>query len=154
MKSSLYWCTIIVSVGVVLALSANAPVVLSDQNHFLRDFINHEYLNILGVILAITLASAGQLHLVFNQIEERYKIEGGLRKSRSNVHKAAYGLIALFLGGVVIVVIKPLVSVAAWAESLVNGAALIVLLWVVLILLSLVRATFRISPKIDSDEKH
>lgn len=74
--------------------------------------MNHELLAVLGVILAITLASAAQLHLTFNQIEESYQDKGGLSRSRRRVHSAAYWLIGLFLVAVLLVVVKPLLGSA------------------------------------------
>lgn len=49
------------------------PAWLSDRNDFLRDLSSRDILPVLGVILVITLASAAQLHLEFNKIEERAK---------------------------------------------------------------------------------
>lgn len=148
MIKAVSYCSLVVSLGVVLALSASAPWVLSDGNQFLKNFVGTELLNVLGVILAITLASAANLHLTFNQIEERYKHLGGLAKTRANVHRGAYCLIILFVLAVGLVVVKPLITHDDWAQALTNGAALIIILWNVLILISLTRMAFAIQPEV------
>lgn len=148
MNRTVAYCILVVATGAVIALSASAPTTLGDQNRFLRDFVNHEFLNVLGIILAITLASIGQLHLEFNKIEERYKQRGGLAKSRSGVRKAGYWLVGLFVAAVAVVVVKPIVPQTAEWTSIFNGAALIVLLWNILILVSILQTVFKIEPDI------
>lgn len=109
--------------------------------------MNHEFLNILGVILAITLASTANIHLDFNRIEERYGAPGALVKSRGNLKKAAYWLIGLFLAAIVLVVAKPVACNGETSQALFNAAALLILLWHVLVLVSLTQLVFRIEPE-------
>ena len=141
-------CVLTVFAGVVLVAAIAAPNVLSDDNGFLRSFVGAEFLSILGVILAITLASSGQLHLAFNQIEERLKQEG-LAKTRAAVRTDTYALIVLFLLAIAVVVVKSLLAFTLWAQTLFNGAALLILVWNVLLLISLTRTIFAIPPMID-----
>jgi len=145
------YCTLIVSAGVVIVLSAYAPLLLSDGNRFLHEFVNHEFLSVLGVILAITLASTAQLHLTLNQIEERYKQVGGLSRTKAHVHRAAHSLIWLFVAGVTVVVLKPILATQPWQQSLFNRGAIFIIVWNVLILVVGTRTIFKIKPKIDDD---
>jgi hypothetical protein len=133
-----------------VVLVAARPDWVSDQNRFLHDFVGPEFLGILGVILAITLASIASIHLEFNKIEERYQ-RRGLSKSREGLTKSAYWLIGLFLAGVLLVTIKPLLSGGATAEGLANMGALVILLWHVLILIALVQLVFAIPPEIKTN---
>lgn len=149
MNKTIGYCALIAFCVLVLIVSLNAPELLSDKNSFLVNFVNHELLAVLGVILAITLASAAQLHLTFNQIEESYHQKGGLARTRARVHSAAYWLIGSFATAVVLVVVKPLLAGPAWAQSLFNGAALFILLCNILILISITQQTFLIEPRID-----
>jgi hypothetical protein len=143
MSKSVAYCTLIVTFALVIALSACAPSVLSDSNTFLKSFADEGLLDVLGVILAITVASAGQLHLTLNQAEERHgKII--FTRTRSGVRTATYMLIALFLVAVLLVVTKPMLSAAPWAQSLFNGSALFIVVWNVLLLLSLTQGIFGI----------
>lgn len=136
------------ALGIVLA--ATRPEWVSDHNRFLAGFVTHELLGLLGVILAITLASISSIHLEFNKIEERHG-KRGLSKSRKNLSKSAYWLIALFVIAVVVVILKPLLCDNPAAQALMNMAALLILLWHVLILISLTQLVFAIEPDIKSD---
>lgn len=152
MNKTISYCALIVCAGVVAVLAAAAPSVLSDdKNSFLKNFVNHELLGTLGVILAITLASIAQLHLAFNKIEEEFQRAGGLSRTRRSVHTAAYWLISLFVIAIALVVIKPIVAHEAWSQTIVNGAAILVLVWNVLILIDIMRTAFAIKPTIRKD---
>lgn len=150
MNKTISICTLIATVVVVITCAIGAPGILSDQNSFLKRFVGVDLLNVLGVILAITVAASGQLHLEFNKIEERFK-ERGLTKTRQSVRSDTFLLIWLFLAAICVVVVKPLVGASTlWAESLFNGAALLILIWNVLLLVSFTRVTFAIPPHLDS----
>lgn len=145
---TVFYCALICLLALVLVLSSAEPQLLSDQNTFLKAFVNHEFLNILGVIVAITLASSANLHLRFNDIEEKYKQPGGLTGTRGRVHYAAYTLIIQFLFAIVLVIIKPHLVGVPWIESLINGFAIIILFWNMLILLAITRLIFSIKPDV------
>lgn len=149
MNKAIAYSSIIVSAGIVTALAIGAPELLSDGNSFLKGFVGHELLAILGVILAITLGSAGQLHLTFNKLEEDYKQRNALNVSRAAVQSAVYWLIGLFVFAVAVVIVKPLLAKAEWSQTLFNGLAIIVLIAYVLALVDLLKTTFAIRPKID-----
>lgn len=146
MNRTIAYCTLIVFAVAGVLVAILAPQYLSDNNVFLKGFVNHEFLNILGVILAITLASTANLHLAFNRIEEKYRSPGGLSRSRENLKKATYWLISLFFAAIVLVVVKPLACQTETAQALFNGAALLILIWHVLVLVSLTQLVFRIEP--------
>lgn len=147
MSKSISYCILIVAAGVVIALAAAAPSVLSDQNTFLKDFAGKGLLDVLGVILAITLASAGNLHLSLNQIEERHN-RHGFERTRRSIRMAASFLIGLFLIAVMLMVTKAQLGQSPWSQSLFNGFALIILLWNVLLLVSLTQVAFAIKAEI------
>jgi hypothetical protein len=152
MTRSLGYLILLVVSSALVTISVSRPDFLGDQNTFLKEFINHEFLNILGVILAITLASVANVHLVFNGIEEKYKTRGGLQKSRMNLKKSAYWLIFLFIAGAILVVIKPLVCNTPLSNAIFNSIALVILLWHVLILIGLTQLVFQIEPEFPEDE--
>ncbi|MCR9235662.1 MAG: hypothetical protein NXI17_03235 [Alphaproteobacteria bacterium] len=147
MGRTLSYLILLVSAIALTVISLVKPLYLSDANVFLDGFVNHEFLNILGVILAITLASVANIHLAFNRIEERYGKPGGLAKSRENLRKASSWLIALFIMGAVLVIVKPVACASDVTEALFNSGALVVLIWHVLILISLTELVFRIEPE-------
>lgn len=147
MNRTLSYVVLVLFVAVSIALIAARPDWVSDQNGFLLGFVNHEFLNLLGVILAITLASVANIHLEFNKIEERFGKEG-LTTSRTNLKKNATWLVSLFMFGLFIVTLKPLISFHEVGQAIANTAALFVVLWHVLILVSLNQLVFAIPPHI------
>ena len=146
MTKSISWCIIISAATVIITCAVAKPELLNDKNSFLHLFVNHELLAVLGIILTITLASAASLHFEFNRIEERLQ-KRGLVETRRGVKQGAYCLIILFVVSVVLVVVKPFVTHEI-AQALVNGAALFVLLWNILILLELTQLAFAIEPDV------
>jgi len=149
MGKTLGYVVIIVFIAVSICLAATKPEWVSDSNAFLENFVDHEFLNLLGVILAITLASVANVHFELNKIEEQVRREGAFPTSRANLRKNAWWLIGLFLAGVVLVTVKPLVATTGAAQALTNMGALLILLWQVLILVGLTKLAFAISPIID-----
>jgi hypothetical protein len=148
MTKSISWC-ILISVAAVLTMCAVAkPDLLSDKKGFLHHFVNHELLAVLGIIMTITLASAASLHLEFNKIEEQHN-KRGLVETRRGVKQGAYFLIILFVVSVVLVVVKPLAQGHEMMEAILNGAAIYILLWNVLVLLELTQLAFSIQPNFE-----
>lgn len=139
---------IVVFVGVIV-VSLSAPWVLSDKNSFLRSFVGNPILSLIGVIVTIALASAANLHLRFNDIEDR----AGRRiliNTRRKVHSASYWMIATLIAVVVLLVTKSLIGSGDIATSLVNGLALVALLANILILLDLTMIVYAIDPNFES----
>ena len=149
MNGVIAYSSLIVGAGITVALAICAPALLSDNNGFLKGFVGNELLAVLGVILAITLGTAAQLHLTFNKIEEDYKQRNALNTSRKSVQSGAYWLIGLFLFALLLVVVKPLLALSEWSQTLFNGTAIIVLIAYVLALIDLLKTAFAIRPKID-----
>lgn len=135
-----------------VAVVACRPDWVSDQNVFLKDFVGNNFLSLLGVILAITVASVANVHLEFNKIEEKYQ-KIGLSKSRQNLRKLTYWLISLFLAGVILVVIKPVAAYEPTGQATFNMIALFIVLWHVLILISLTQLVFAIEPDVPENKK-
>jgi hypothetical protein len=138
-------CTFIVAVGVWVVLSITAPWVLGDANTFLKNFVNHELLGVLGVIVTITLASAANLHLQLNRIEDEFK-KTFLTSTRRAVKQSAFSMIVIFAIAVVDVVVKPLLPSGDMSASFANGIALLVILFAILVLIDLTQLVFKIEP--------
>jgi len=148
MTRTIGFCALICAATIVIVLASYNPAAISDKNDFLHHFVNQELLGLLGIIMTITLASIASLHLEFNKIEEKFK-RRGLTKSRHGVMQNAYCLIGLFFISVVIVVTKPIAAHTETTEAIFNGAALIVLLWNILILIEITQTAFAIQPIIE-----
>lgn len=140
-------CLLIVSGGSVVWIAAAAPRWLDDRNEFLHGFVNQELLSILGVILVITLASAAQIHLKFNDMEEKEN-RRFMAASRHEVKSSAYWLIGSFVVAIGLVLVKPLFVEHHFAVAFINGFAVLVLLFDVTILFDMTAGIFAISPTI------
>lgn len=133
--------TLIIGIAVV---SWYDPVWLSDRNTFLKEFMNHELLAVLGVIVTITLASAANLHLEFNRLEDAFG--EAFPEARSATKGYAYLLIALFVMALALVVLKPIIACSLHAQAVFNGAGIVIIALNILALLDLTIAVFEISP--------
>ena len=139
------------AVAIVLASMVTCrPAWMSDDNQFLREFVNHEYLNVLGVIFAISLASLAQAHLSLNRIEEQRQ-EEYFNETRREIKKAAHLLIGLFGLAVVIVIGKPLACTTQTETAIANSFAIFILAMYVLVLLDITMAVFDLKPDIKDD---
>lgn len=132
---------LIIGIGVI---SWCDPFWLSDKNAFLKEFMNHELLAVLGVIVTITLASAANLHLEFNRLEDAFG--ESFPEARSATKNYAYLLIALFVIALALVVLKPIVAHGLHLQAAFNGAGIVIIALNVLALLDLTIAVFEISP--------
>lgn len=86
------------------------------------------------------------MHLTFNRME-RDAGRTFLHRSRQGVKAACYALIWLLIAAIVLVVVKPVAATELWSQSLFNGAALVLILWNILILISITQGVFRIGPE-------
>ena len=151
MKPKPLWIVVVVVFAALVAIVLWRPDWLSDQNAFLREFVNHEYLNVLGVIFAISLASLAQAHLSLNRIEERRGYEC-FENTRAEIKSAACWLIGLFALAVVVVVAKPLVGTTDVKSAGANVTAILILTMYVLVLLDITMAVFAIRPEFGDDK--
>lgn len=123
-------------------ISCAHPQWLSDNNAFLKGFVNHELLAVLGVIVTITLASAASLHLELNRLEDA--TNENFSEARTATKAYAYLLIALFALALVLVVLKPLLAINAHLEAAFNGTAIWIITINILSLMDLTGAVFAI----------
>ena len=146
MNKTVARCIVICAVAVWIILSVAIPQVLADTNPFLKGFVNHKLLSLLGVIVTITLASAANLHIELNKIEEAAG-KSAFVNTRVSIKRSVRWLIASLIVAVLVVLIKPLVApdpvVHQTAASLLNGAALLTILADILALIDLTQAVAR-----------
>lgn len=126
----------------ISVVSCAKPEWLSDRNSFLKGFVNHEMLSVLGVIVTITLASSANLHLELNRIEDR--TEESFPEARFANKSYAYLLIFLFFFSLVLVFFKPIIAYNEHIQAAFNGAAMWIIMLNILALLDLTSAVFAI----------
>lgn len=145
--------TLLIAIALLLSLIAVCqPQLTSDNNSFLREFVGQELLSVLGFIVAITAASASSVHLELRRLEFDYKYPNGFASTRSEVKRGAFGLLFLFLGAFTLVIIKPIVANNEHVQALINGAAIVIVVWNILVLIALLQLAFKVGP-ISLDEE-
>lgn len=130
----------------VIALSAFAPWPLSDANDFLEGFVTHEFLSFMGVVVTITLASAGNLYVEMNKLEDAHD-RVIFVQSKRDVRHSAYCLVGALVAALAVVLVKPWVGFGLHGQSLMNGTALGVLGFSIMIMIDLVQAAFNLDPR-------
>jgi hypothetical protein len=138
----LAWALLLFIFSGLVGAIIHHPTFIDDNNGFLKDFLDNDLLSVLGFITAVTLASAANIHLHLNQLQN----DTGLpfNRARKSLGKSAYSLIFLFGAALVVVTIKPtLPSTPRW-QAIANSAAILILYFNLSVLFDLTRATFRI----------
>lgn len=147
MSKTIAWVIIIAAVTVIVAMTVCTPAFLSDKNRFLLDFVGPDLLAFLGVVVTITLASAANIHFELNKLEEQAG-RAGFPKSRQALRRSAAALLGLLFFTVVLLVAKANLPGGEATQSLVNGAAIVVVICNILVLVDLTQMAFRLKPNI------
>lgn len=123
---------ILIAVGITVSLFW--PSVLAD-NQFLANFVNHNLLSLLVVILTITFASVGNIHLSISKTQtsiqdagKRAEIEEQFAKPlQAETESSAWLLFWALVACVVILLIKGSFADYVFIVSATHAAALILL---------------------------
>lgn len=143
MNRTIAWVSLLGLLTVLLTVSACAPFLLSDQgNAFLAGFVNQELLALMGVIVTITLASAGNLHLELNKLEDRTGLP--FSRTRTAVRMSAYSLIMIFALAGALVVVKPMLGSDIRATAAANSVAIVLVVFSLFVLTDLTRTVLAI----------
>lgn len=122
------------------------PSLITDKNRALKAFIENQLLSILGVVMAITAASASNITLNLRKMEALYNDECAFKNTREQVKIGAYALIILFVIATVVILSKSLVEHNILWTGIANSLALFIFFWNVLVLISLLELSFNIRP--------
>ena len=144
-----YLVMVIVLTGVVVSISVCSPQLLS-HNKFLADFINDQILNILAVIMTISIASIATIHIWFNELEDKHK-KTVFGPARRQINQAAIFFIVLFVGAVMLLIVRSYFEGNDMAMSLFNGFAMLILLCNLLTLADIMGVVKELTPS--DDEK-
>lgn len=156
MNKTIAWTALIGLTTVLLTVSAAAPYLLSDDgNPFLKGFVTHELVSLLGVIVAITLTSTATIHFELNKLEAQSSFP--FTRTRTAVRRSAYSLIILFALGGILVIMKPLMGNDPHATAAANALAISIVLFNLFVLVDLAQTTFKIPAQVSAvkggDEK-
>jgi hypothetical protein len=135
--------TLIVLVGVIVSISIFHPLIL--ETKFISKLVEDQCLNILAVIMTISIASIATIHIWFNELEDKHekKVFGAARRQ---INQGAFLFIWLFVGEVVLLIVRSFFEGNNVAISLFNGFALLILLCSVLTLADLMGVVKSLTP--------
>lgn len=144
------WTTFLGLTAILLSASICQPHLLSDRgNSFFREFVTHEMLGVIGVIVTITLASSASIHLELNKLEER--TGNAFHQARAAVRNSSIALVLAFGLAFLLVMAKPWLGGTDHASAALNSAAILIFLFSLAIMADLTMAIFRI-PALRSDK--
>jgi hypothetical protein len=140
-------CSILLWIAVCICIAAARPSWLSDSNDYLKEFIHHDFLEFMGVVVTITLASSANLFIELNKLEDKLGRKH-FTNTKRHVRDSAFTLIGLLVTSVILTVSKPIVLSGERSEVAVNGVAILIIIVSVLILIDLTIAAFHFEPPI------
>ena len=146
MNRTIAICLMMCWIALALIVAVVRPELISDKNVFLKSFVNQEFLSFMGVVVTITLASAGNLFIELNKLEDRAETSL-FTKTKQSVKNSAFSLIWSLVFALILVTVKPLVGSGDGVLAIVNAAALTTILFSVLILVDLTIAAFNLDPR-------
>jgi peptidoglycan/LPS O-acetylase OafA/YrhL len=137
------WTLMIALAAILISASICQPYLLSDEgSEFFREFVNHEMLSVLGVIVTITLASAANMHLELNKLQER--TGEAFPEARRAIKMSCYSLVAIFGVAFAVVIAKSWVADSQHGTALINSLVVLMFVFSLAILADLTAAIFRI----------
>lgn len=146
MNRTIAICLMICWVALAAVIAVVRPELISDKNSFLKDFVNQEFLGFMGVVVTITLASAGNLFIELNKLEDRAEVSV-FAKTKRSVKASAFSLIWSLVFALILVTVKPLLGPSQGAQAIANAAALTTILFSILVLVDLTVAAFNLDPR-------
>ncbi len=143
MSKIIPWVLLIALATVLTVISFVAPHLLDDRNKFLSSFVNHELLATLGFIVAVTLASAANVHFELNRIEDQTNKK--FTRTRKSLKRSANSLLLLFILAGFVVIIKPLLpNPPNYNVAIFNSIAICIVFFNLSVLFDLTRTVFLI----------
>ena len=146
MNPSLAVILLIVWVAASGSIIITHPSWLSDENDFLKNFVNHELLAYLGVIVTITLASVANLFVSLLKIEED-RSAVIFRKTKRDLKHISIALICTLATALPLVVLKPVLPEVEWLQALFNSLGIWLVIFSMLLLADATLALFELDPR-------
>lgn len=120
---------------------------LSDDNHFLNEFVGTSLITVVGVLATIGLSIAGNLHLELTRVDNEQDTPV-FDDARRDLKHTGYGLAAMLFVSVIVAVAKqPLATLFPnWGAHAANGIALVLMVIVFLLVIDVTGAYFEYGP--------
>lgn len=134
---------LIVVGGVFSCFSVISPELLG-LNKFLVDFINHNFVSVLTVIVTVSLVSITQINLEYSRIERRFR-QRVFEKPRRTLNLGAFILTASLLLGFLLSFLRAQFEGHVMAMSFIHSLCLIIIFEVVFIMYDLIRTVYALA---------
>lgn len=145
------------SITLVLVLISGLTVAICRPdflalNEFLVNFVNHEFINVLAVMVTVSLVSVVQIHLEYTRIERRFK-KRVFSIARSKVNLSAAILVTLIIFAFPISFLKSEFADNNLALSVIFVLALLCILEAIFIMYDLVQTVCVMATEEPLDEE-
>ena len=134
------YISVIVFAGVLASITVCHPKFLG-ENKFLLEYVNHEYINSLIVIVTVSFVSVTQIHLEYSRIERRFKTQV-FSKARREVNAGAAILITLLFLSLPLVIVKSEYITNTFVQSTAHSLALLALVVSFLIMYDFIKTVY------------
>ena len=119
-----------------IAVSVSWPTLFA-KNKFLLDFVTHEYVNVLAVLVTVSMVSVVQIHLEYTRIERRFKMRV-FNEARKAVNLSAVVLVTILAASFLLSFLRAEVADNDFWTSIIHIAALMTILEGIFIMYDLV----------------
>lgn len=118
------------------------------ENKLLDDFVNHEFINLMAIVVTVSLVSVVHLHMEYTRIERKVQ-KRAFEGSRRSVNKNGVILIVLFALSFIISFIKgmPQIKCSLELKSIIHVIAMLSVFECVWIMYELIRTAYTIAKK-------
>lgn len=117
------------------------PEYLSDENYFLKEFVDQDLLAFLGIILTLSLSLLAQLFISVGKLSEKLG-PTAVTDIREELRSTAKVLVGVFFGSLLVVFAKPILpSTEVWMASI-NALVVWLVVFYSLILADVVLSIF------------
>ena len=120
------------------------PSTISDKNDFLKNFVNHEFLSLLGVMTTINLGSVANLQFSLNKLQSYFGKD--FPNTRKTLKRSAYSLLFIMLISFLVVIIKPNFLKYEYAQAIFNSLAIMFFLCSLSVTFDITKASLMIPP--------
>ncbi|OKL43289.1 hypothetical protein A3843_14330 [Pseudovibrio exalbescens] len=140
------WITLI-GVGVILTCMLVSREHWLSENTFLNEFVSHELIALMAVVLTVTLASVANLHLALNRmVRERFNgnhnIQNAADKVKKEIRDNAWYIFWGFSITIVLLFVKGLNEDCSTTIAIVNASALWILALYILCMYDVYQVVF------------
>ena len=137
------WLMLLFLMIALTIISITTDYLHDERNQFLKNFVNHEFLAMLGFTVTITLGSVANIHLQLNSLEDVLD----RNFDRTALRRSSLSMIWLFVVAFIIVLTKPIMPQdPVWIVSLFNSSAILIFYFNVMVLFDITKAAFKIPP--------